>query len=272
MNSLSKRFDFLSSSEAEKAARTKGSTLIWPFGACEQHGPHLPLATDTIFAERIAIRSLAALSPSSPIWLLPSQAIGFSPEHDSFPGTISLSASFVLNLVMEVGEKVAKLGFNRLLLMNAHGGQIGLLESAARQLRLKSPSMAVLPCFIWRGVDSLENLIPQVELKNGLHAGLAETSLMLSLSPELVGTQRPVDGDHTSISSPITPPEGWSLEGDAPYAWLSHEISESGVIGDSTEASGVLGSQIETALVDHWATLLKNLMLSNWPPVGKENY
>ena len=73
MNYLSKRFDYLSWPCAEEAAKLDGSTLIWPFGACEQHGPHLPLATDTLFAERIAIEVLEQLPSSLPIWLLPSR-------------------------------------------------------------------------------------------------------------------------------------------------------------------------------------------------------
>jgi creatinine amidohydrolase len=79
------------------------------------------------------------------------------------------------------------MGVERLVLLNAHGGQIGLLQVAARQLRLRCPSMGVLPCFIWSGVDGLSSLLPPEELAHGLHAGQAETSLMLHMAPELVG-------------------------------------------------------------------------------------
>ena len=267
MNSWPRRFDHLSWPQAEEALAIEGSTLIWPFGACEQHGPHLPLATDSIFAERLVIKVLDRLPKSMPVWILPAQVLGFSPEHASFPGTISLSASLLLQLVMEAGEQLASIGLRRLLLFNAHGGQIGLLEAAARQLRMKCPSMAVLPCFLWKGVPSLHSLIPQSEREQGLHAGLAETSLMMSLSSELVGEERPIDGSHASKNLLTTPPDGWSLEGAAPCAWLTQDLSESGVIGDSTGANLPLGKALESALIDHWVKLLVNLMESNWPPV-----
>ena len=146
-NFFSKRFDFLSWSQAAEAAQTDRSTLVWPFGACEQHGPHLPLATDSFFSERILQIVLDRLPSSFPIWTLPSQSIGFSPEHTSFPGTISLSPSLILKLVIEVGKQLHDIGVKRLVLFNAHGGQIGLLQAAGRELRKECPNMAVLPVF-----------------------------------------------------------------------------------------------------------------------------
>jgi creatinine amidohydrolase len=157
------------------------------------------------------------------------------------------------------------MGVKRLVLFNAHGGQIGLLQVAARQLRLRCPSMAVLPCFIWSGVDGLQSLLPPAELAHGLHAGQAETSLMLHLAPELVGPSRPVDGAH-GPGSTHAPPDGWSLEGAAPCAWLTSDLSETGVIGDARLASIELGSQLEQALISHWTQRFKSLLCSDWPP------
>ncbi len=269
MSANSRRFDYLSWPKAEDSLAREGATLVWPFGACEQHGPHLPLATDSLFAERILTSVLARLPSEVPIWMLPSQPLGFSPEHESFPGTISLSAPLMLQLVMEVGSRLAKTGLRRLIFFNAHGGQIGLLQAAARQLRLQSPSMAVLPCFLWSGVEALNNLIPSIEADQGLHAGLAETSLMLSLEPGLVGPDRPCDGRHTGHDNSATPPKGWSLEGPAPCAWLTSDLSETGVIGDSRESNLALGETLESALVDHWVDRLTVLMASNWPPIDR---
>ena len=268
MSSSFRRFDYLSWPEASKAAKTPGSTLIWPLGACEQHGPHLPLCTDSFFAERISNAVLEQLPETFPIWTLPPQHFGFSPEHASFPGTVTLSANLLLQLIKEVGEDMASMGFSRFLLFNAHGGQIGLLESAARELRLECPSMGVLPCFLWRGVEGLSDLISKDEIETGLHAGLAETSLMLSLQQDLVSDERPVDGDHSSSDSACTPPMGWSLEGASPYAWMTKDVSDSGVIGDSRMADSLIGSKLENVLTKHWKKLLTSLMKSNWPPVN----
>ena len=252
--------------EAALALRRSGSTLVWPFGAFEQHGPQLPLLTDALFAERILDRVLHGLPEEMPIWALPIQAIGLSPEHRGFPGTLSLSAELLIRLVKEVGKQLADQGVRRLVLFNAHGGQIGLLQTAARELAVETPAMAVLPCFLWSGVSELHSLVPADELAHGLHAGLAETSLMLALEPSLVGEQRPLDGDHVSNNSAATPPEGWSLEGSAPLAWFAADLSRSGVVGDSRGADAKLGSQLETALVAHWHRLFTSLMASSWPP------
>ena len=252
--------------EASLALERSGSTLVWPFGAFEQHGPQLPLLTDALFAQRILDRVLEGLPEEMPIWALPTQAIGFSPEHRGFPGTLSLSAELLIRLVKEVGQQLADQGVQRLVLFNAHGGQIGLLQTAARELAVETPAMAVLPCFLWSGVSELKSLVPADELANGLHAGLAETSLMLALEPSLVGEQRPLDGDHLSDTAAATPPEGWSLEGSAPLAWFAADLSRSGVVGDSRAADVRLGSQLETALVAHWHRLFSSLMRSSWPP------
>jgi len=265
MDGLQRCFDQLAWPEADQAAKQPGATLVWPLGACEQHGPQLPLATDALFADRILNSVFEHLDAALPIWRLPVQSIGFSPEHQPFPGTLSLSAELMLQLVDQVGGQLASMGVKRLVLFNAHGGQIGLLQVAARQLRLRCPSMAVLPCFIWSGVDGLQSLLPPAELAHGLHAGQAETSLMLHLAPELVGPSRPVDGAH-GPGSIHAPPEGWSLEGAAPCAWLTSDLSETGVIGDARLASIELGSQLEQALISHWTQRFKSLLCSDWPP------
>ena len=256
--------------EASLALQRSGSTLVWPFGAFEQHGPQLPLLTDALFAQRILDRVLEGLPEEMPIWALPTQAIGLSPEHRGFPGTLSLSAELLIRLVKEVGKQLADQGVKRLVFFNAHGGQIGLLQTAARELAAETPSMAVLPCFLWSGVSELKSLVPADELANGLHAGLAETSLMLALEPCLVGEQRPLDGDHVSEKAAATPPEGWSLEGPAPLAWFTADLSRSGVVGDSRGADARLGSQLESALAAHWDRLFTSLMASSWPPCGDQ--
>lgn len=262
-----RRFELLSWPEAKKAAARSGATVVWPFGAVEQHGPHLPLATDALFSDRVLDAVLSRLDDSAPIWRLPLQSFGFSPEHAGFPGTLSLSSDLVIRLVESVGSQLAELGVRRLVLFNAHGGQIALLQTAARELRSQSPSMAVLPCFLWSGVAGLGRWLPASELEGGLHAGQAETSLMLHLHPELVGAQRPVDGAHGE-GTPASPPPGWSLEGAAPCAWLTSDLSRTGVIGDSTAASAAIGAGLEESLICHWQQRFEALLDSAWPPVS----
>ena len=151
------------------------------------------------------------------------------------------------------------MGFKRLVLLNGHGGQISLLNTAARELRKIAPNLNIFPCFIWSGVKGLSDLLPENEIANGLHASLAETSLMLAIKPEIVGAERPFEGFSQNI------PEGWSLEGNAPTAWFTEDLSKSGVIGDSRGANPELGNELKNLLVDHWYKMFQGLMSSDWP-------
>ncbi|MEB3261664.1 MAG: creatininase family protein [Cyanobacteriota bacterium] len=262
---MERRLERLSAAATAALARQSGSTVVWPFGAVEQHGPHLPLGTDGLFADLVLDAVLEGLDATSPIVRLPLQALGFSPEHRGFPGTLSLPAALILELVQEVGRGLLDSGFQRLVLFNGHGGQIGLLQVAARQLRDVHPGLAVLPCFLWSGPEQVWTRIPEPERSQGLHAGLAETSLMLHLAPDLVGSDRPVDGFAGQAI-----PEGWSLEGDVPCAWLTSEVSSSGVIGDSRGADSGLGGALFEALVSGWRRRFAALMDSGWP--GPESH
>ena len=257
--SILNAYEYLSWPEVKNIANNKRSTIIWPFGAVEQHGPHLPLATDSIFIEEIINEVLSLIPEEIPLKKIPTQCIGFSPEHVGFQGTITLSSQLLTSLIVEIGKQISDIGFKRLILLNAHGGQISLLNTAARELRSISPNLNVFPCFLWSGVKGLEEVLSKSELENGLHASLAETSLMMSLKPELVGDERPCEG------IPENKPNGWSLEGDAPTAWFTGDISNSGVIGDSRGANIDLGNELKKLLVDHWYNMILGLMSSDWP-------
>ena len=258
--SIPSEFENLSWPEVKKISIDKRSTIIWPFGAVEQHGPHLPLATDSIFVNEIIIEVLKLLPCEIPIKKLPTQYLGFSPEHKGFDGTISLSSNLIISMVKEVGVQLADMGFKRLILINAHGGQISLLNTAARELRSIAPQLSVFPCFLWSGVDGLSELLTRKEVKNGLHASLAETSLMMALKSELVGEERPCEEVNDEQI-----PDGWSIEGNAPTSWLTEDLSKSGVIGDSKGSSKELGKSLKNLLVKHWYKLIINLMNSDWP-------
>ena len=257
--SIPNAYENLSWPEIKNIAANNRSTIIWPFGAIEQHGPHLPLATDSIFIDEIISEVLLLMPEDIPLKKIPTQYIGFSPEHSGFQGTITLSSGLLTTMIVEIGKQISDIGFKRLILLNSHGGQISLLNTAARELRSVTPNLNVFPCFLWSGVKGLDKVLTTSELENGLHASLAETSLMMSLKPQLVGKERPCEG------IPKNTPKGWSLEGDAPTAWFTEDISESGVIGDSRGANLELGNKLKKLLIDHWYEMIIGLMSSDWP-------
>ena len=100
------------------------SVAVIPLGATEQHGPHLPLSVDTDILDAVVKESLRHLSPQAPVFILPTQSIGLSPEHTAFSGTLSLGADTLLRIGAELGACISHSGIRKILLLNAHGGNV----------------------------------------------------------------------------------------------------------------------------------------------------
>ena len=119
----------------------------------------------------------------------------------------------------------------------------------------------------WR--PGLDELLPEKEVEEGLHAALAETSLMLHMDQDLIRNDSYLEKKETEQEI-ISTPKGWSLEGASPCAWLTEDLSSSGVIGDASASNSELGAALENALIDHWKSLFTSLLESNWPPIMSE--
>ena len=132
--------------------------------------------------------------------------------------------------------------------MNSHGGQPQVLEIAARDIHEKYPDFSIFPLFTWRVPHIAAELLTPEELEYGIHAGDAETSLMLALLPEQVKLDRAVK------EYPPNLPQNslLSLEGNLPFAWLTRELSKTGVIGDATVATKEKGDRLLDSLAQGW--------------------
>lgn len=229
--------------------------IVQPAGAIEQHGPHLPLIVDAAISLGVLGKALERLEPQIPVYALPCLYYGKSNEHWHFPGTITLSAQTLLSVLMEMADSLYRSGFRKLVLMNAHGGQPQIMEIAARDIHQQYPDFLVFPLFAWRVPHIAAELLTERELASGIHAGDGETSLMLSLLPEQVKMERAVR------EYPPDLPEGslLSLEGQLPFAWLTHELSQSGVIGDATAATREKGDRLLDSLAAGWAQVLRDI-------------
>lgn len=180
--------------------------LIIPLGSCEQHGPHLPLDTDSVIVEAIANRVAGELIRSgTPCRVAPVLAYGASGEHQAFAGTLSLGTD-ALRLVMTELIRSAATWARRILLLNGHGGNADALRLAVRQMRDEGHMVAWASCTV-PGGDA--------------HAGHTETSMVLALDPKRVGDFDQVAGNTTAIEA------------------LLPDLRAHGVIGVS--ANGVLG-------------------------------
>lgn len=195
------------------------STVLVPVGATEQHGPHLPLDTDTAIA--IAVADGAALRVPGRVLVAPPLNFGSSGEHQSFAGTISIGSEVLRLLVVELVRSMSSWA-ERVVFINAHGGNIFALSEAVLQLRAERHNVSWLPC-IAEGSD--------------LHAGMTETSLMLHIRPHAVQLERSVVGD-TRPAAEILP---------ALIAGGISSVAPSGVLGDPSAASAAAG----VLLLDH---------------------
>jgi len=119
--------------------------VVLPVGATEQHGPHLPLGTDTLLATGVLDRALARLPDEVRAWVLPPLPYGKSTEHAGFPGTLSLSARTLLSILEDLGRGVAAAGFRRLAFLSGHGGNRAVLDIAARDLRIETGLLCFCP-------------------------------------------------------------------------------------------------------------------------------
>src|SRR6266404_2093736 len=112
---------------------TADRIAVLPVAAVEQHGPHLPVGVDTYIAEAYLARVRALLPKDTPALFLPVQTVGASDEHKAFRGTLTLSPQTALGAFIEIGESVCRAGIKKLIVINSHGGNIALIDLAARQ-------------------------------------------------------------------------------------------------------------------------------------------
>jgi mycofactocin system creatininase family protein len=195
--------------------------LVVPLGSVEQHGHHLPFATDTVVACAVAEGAAGELDGAL---LAPALAYGASGEHEGFPGTVSLGTEALTGLLVEYGRSACRWAA-RVLVVNGHGGNLDALVAAGSVLRSEDRDLAWFPCGV-PGGDA--------------HAGRTETSLMLHVEPEGVLGERAVAGE--------TRPIGELLPR------LRHEgvrsVSPTGVLGDPAGASAAEGAELLAGLVD----------------------
>ena len=233
---------------------------VLPVAAIEQHGPHLPLNVDTTLVEGVIAAALPHIAAAQPVLFLPTQAVGFSPEHTAFAGTLTLKADTIIRLWTEVAESVAATGVKKLVLLNSHGGQVGLLDVVARDLRARlgmlvySVNWFNLPLLDAAGA-SVAAQFSAHEHRFGIHAGDMETSMMLALKPEQVDMAKAQNFASTSEHRAKL----FSLLGDgqsAKLAWQMQDYNPCGAVGNAAAATAAKGHALLDAAGRSLAQLL----------------
>lgn len=214
--------------EVDRAPRR---ALLVPLGSLEQHGPHLPLDTDTRIAAAVAG---AAAARSEGVAVAPPVAYGSSGEHAGFPGTVSIGTEALTQLLIELGRDAAR-DWDAMLLVNGHGGNRDAAGSAVARLQGEGRRCAVF----------------HVATASGdAHAGRTETSLMLHLDPAVVRLEAAEAGERRPLGELI---DRLRRDGVRP-------VSPNGVLGDPAGASAEEGRRLLAALIDRCTAALDALL------------
>lgn len=229
---------------------------LLPVSACEQHGPHLPLGTDAIINAGVVREMFAYLKTDVSVLVLPAQAIGDSIEHTAFAGTLTSEFDALVRSWVAIGAGVKRAGLHKMLIFNTHGGQRAHVDQAAVRLRVKQ-SMLVARV---NGGDlgKPEGLFSDHERKFGMHGGNIETSLMMTLAPELI--RRDALANFGSRAEQLSE-TGRLLSAEKPigFGWMTQDLNPEGVLGDASAASPEKGSQLLNHMASQLATVCEDL-------------
>jgi creatinine amidohydrolase len=231
--------DKLSWPEVEAHLRDGRDTVVIAFGATEQHGLHMPLATDALIGDHLA-RELAERLDA---FVAPTVRVGCSSHHLAFPGTLSIAEETLHSIVADLVGSLAGGGFERIVLVPTHGGNFAPLAAAVEQLDpdLRGRVVAITDLGILFRVVELAREEFGVPLEEGgIHAGEWETSMLTAIHPELVHMEQAAPGYVGELGPAIA-----KLFEDGTKA-----ISENGAIGDPTSASGEHGRRYWQAIVE----------------------
>lgn len=230
---------------------------ILPTAAIEQHGPHLPVGTDTMIMDGMLDHFRAVCPKDLDPWILPVQAVGKSNEHLWAKGTLTLTAATALSVWTEIGLSVARAGFRKIVIINSHGGNLDLISILSRELRVQAGMLAV-KCQ-WGSFGYPDGMYSDHERSYGIHGGDIETSLMLAMWGGRVDMDKAKDF-RSQAETDLIPPIGPISRG-----WIASDLNPDGAVGDASRATSDKGQATRAHQVEGFIGLLRDVRAAPVP-------
>jgi creatinine amidohydrolase len=241
-----------------REAISRQPVVALPFGAVEDHGPHLPISTDNVIVE--ALCTEAARRAPDDMLVMPLVAYGLDEHHMDFPGTVSVDMQTLIDYVADVAASPARHGFTHVLIVNGHGSNAPIADLAARSVVLEtgivcgamSPNAAVDPTLAEPTLSEMRRSGP-----GGVaHAGEYETAMMLHLRPDLVQMDKAV----TEMGQLKQTFFNWDHPEPSSLSWQDwwSRMSESGICGDPTVATAEFGQALFETTVQNLVQFVRD--------------
>ncbi|PRX08131.1 UNVERIFIED_ORG: creatinine amidohydrolase [Martelella mediterranea] len=255
---MAKRFYWNELTSPEFSALDPANTVaILPLASTEQHGPHLPVATDVAIAQGMLDTLQENIPDNLDVLVLPVQEIGKANEHIHGPGTLSFGADLLIPAWTTIGEKVAAAGLRKIIMVNSHGGNLDIMSIVAREMRVRFEMVAVATQ--WARFGTPDGMISEEERTYGIHGGEVETSLMLHFRPELVKMENAENfaslakwqKENTRRLQP-TPPNA--------LAWVAHDLNPKGALGNAAIATAEKGAAIARHQIEGFIELVEDVV------------
>jgi creatinine amidohydrolase len=224
------------------------SLAVVPLGSTEQHGPHLPLATDHLIAQSLA----RTATERTGHLCTPTVNVGVSPHHRQFHGTMWVEPPVFRDYVESMVRNLTYHGIDRVVFVNAHGGNVDHLREVGRRLRDAGEAY----CLEWMWDESIPELVEEAFETPGPHGGPKETAMILHIAPELVREDRIEDARDGGLVDWQTS-DGDAVVHGARTFYDAVDNTDNGVLGDQTDASREVGRRLHEAATDHLVALLE---------------
>lgn len=237
---------------------------VLPVAAIEQHGPHLPVSTDTAIMQGMLETVIDRLPADLDVRILPIQAVGKSNEHLHALGTLTLPAATLIEAWTELGASIARAGVKKLVVVNSHGGNEEIMGIVTRELRVRFGMLAVKTS--WQRFGRPDGMYPELEDRHGIHGGDVETSLMLHFRPDLVDMTKA----ENFVSGVARAEQEFELlrhTGTHAFAWIASDLNPNGVVGNAAIATAEKGRLTAAHQADGFIRLLQDVRkakLADW--------